>query len=213
MLANQFKTKSNIMHTNTSFVTVVFTGNREQKLQNLEKTRTQQALAQTINRATNRAVELGYDKIVYISGVAPGVDTWAAQLVLQQAQQRHDLQVELVAAVPTKTFPSVWPNAHRHDFGDIVGSAHQVHYVSGEPYQNAQQLHQRNEFMIDQMQGPDDLVLAFHNGSRGGTQKCIDYAIGQQKAIALYNPKTNTFTRLGCWPQEQKQSAVPKTGK
>lgn len=188
----------------------MFTGNREQKFRTqAEQEKAKQVLAQMITRAADRAVELGLFKISYISGVAPGVDTWASELVIQLFKQRQDIKVELVAAVPAKTFPTVWPASHKQDYDAILNSAHRVHVVSDLPYSHPSQLHKRNEFMINQMSGTDDLVLAVHNGQPGGTQKCIDYAVRQGKAIVVYNPQTEKFTKLGNWPTAPTR-ATPK---
>lgn len=191
-------------------LTVTFTGNRPQKFRDREEQeKTIQALSLMIDRAITRACELGYSKISFISGVAPGVDTWGANLVMKLARQRQDITVELIAAVPCKTFPSVWPADHKQDYERIIKQANFVHYVSDRPYSNPQQLHKRNEWMCDQLTGSDDLVLAVHNGSAGGTQKCIDYAVRLQKAIVVYEPRTKKFTRLGNWSREATR-IIPK---
>lgn len=191
-------------------LTVAFTGNRTQKFRNQEEiTKTIQVLSLMIDRAITRACELGYSKISFISGVAPGVDTWGANLVMKLAKQRHDIKVALVAAVPCKTLPSVWPAEHKQDYERIIKQANFVHYVSDNSYSNPQQLHKRNEWMCNQLTGADDLVLAVHNGSPGGTQKCIDYAVRLQKAIVMYEPRTEKFKRLGNWSRETTQ-VIPK---
>ena len=73
-----------------------FTGHRMQKL-----TRSEEAIRRDLEDAIRMAIAGGYT--TFITGMASGVDTWAAMEVLSLKASGKD--VHLVCAVPFKTDP------------------------------------------------------------------------------------------------------------
>ena len=57
----------------------------------------------------------------FISGMARGVDLWAAQLVLELKKQNPD--VKLLCAVPYENFEKRWSPAWRQCYHDVLAAA------------------------------------------------------------------------------------------
>jgi uncharacterized phage-like protein YoqJ len=103
------------------------------------------------------------DKILVISGMAQGWDTWLALAALESGI------CHLMVSIPCIGQESPWPPKaqERHRF--IVSQADQVVIVCENYDYDSMSL--RNEYMVDE----SELVLAMWNGTRGGTGNCIDY--------------------------------------
>lgn len=99
-----------------------------------------------------------------ISGMALGVDTWAAECALA-------LAIPLVAAVPFKGQDQLWPAALRRHYDTILERAVGVRVVCEGDY-HPSKMQARNEWMVDRC----GLLLAYWNGSSGGTANCVHYA-------------------------------------
>ena len=78
---------------------VCFTGHRPEKL-----ARPEAVIRQELAQQILQAVEDGFH--TFISGMARGVDIWAAELVLQLRAQRPELR--LVCACPYEGFETSW---------------------------------------------------------------------------------------------------------
>lgn len=138
-----------------------FTGHRPEKLYTDEG-----ALIQQLDDAITMAIEDGYT--TFISGMAKGVDIWAAELVLQH--QRMTSNISLICAVPFEGFGLHWKNGWAERFTRIIHAADSVEYVCPEFSRSAYQ--RRNEWMVDR----SSLLIAAYTGQKGGTQNTIRYA-------------------------------------
>lgn len=94
--------------------TCCFTGHRPEKLKRNE-TQVKEALEMAIEAAVSR----GFTH--FISGMARGVDLWAAQLVLELKKQNPD--VKLLCAVPYENFEKRWSPAWRQCYHDVLATA------------------------------------------------------------------------------------------
>lgn len=99
-----------------------------------------------------------------ISGMALGVDQWAAEAALF-------LGIPLVAAIPFKGQEKLWPAWQQRHYNDLLDKATKVQVVCLGDY-HATKMQARNEWMVDHC----GLMLAYWNGSAGGTANCIRYA-------------------------------------
>lgn len=111
-----------------------------------------------------------------ICGGALGFDQLAAEAALS-------VQVPLLQALPFPGFDSRWPEASRRRLSEINRRASEVCYVHTRYTRSAYQ--DRNEFMVDRC----DLLVAYWDGSRGGTFNCVRYA--EDSGV----PVLNVFTR------------------
>lgn len=127
--------------------------------------------------AQDRIYKLAYDELrrlkpsVVISGMALGWDTALAMAAL-------DLNLELHAYVPFSGQERVWPQASRACYHQILNRARVVNIVCEGDYA-AWKLQRRNEAMVD----AGDLGLVLYDGTPGGTQNCVFYAIAKHKPI------------------------------
>lgn len=106
-----------------------------------------------------------------ISGMALGVDTWAAQTCVK-------LGIPFTAAVPFEGQESTWPAESQHVYKELLVKASSIHIVCEGGYA-AYKLQKRNEWMVDN----SDELLAVWDGSVGGTANCVKYAQNKNKTI------------------------------
>lgn len=118
---------------------------------------------------------------VVISGMALGIDQWAANIAIK-------LNIPFIAAIPFVGQEAIWPLESKRIYKILLGRAQSQHIVSEGGY-SAQKLQIRNEWMVDQLTEPDDTVMAIWDGTRGGTGNCVAYAEKVGKKIYRINPK------------------------
>lgn len=161
---------------------VCFTGHRPQKLGGYDETspaitNIKKALLSEIVDAYNK----GYR--TFISGMALGVDIWAAELVIGLRNIFFE-DIELIAAIPFEGQEKAWPAKAVFRWKKIKKLADQVVIVSEGGYA-AWKMQKRNSWMVDN----SSLVIAVYDGSGGGTGNCVKYAGGKKKEIIQINPK------------------------
>lgn len=132
------------------------------------------------------------DVTTFISGMALGVDQWAARLVNKlKGTYPH---IKLVAAVPCDKQYEAWkrnPQAIK-EWHEIIDYCDEVVYVSNEPYTNWC-MQKRNEWMVDN----SHYVIAVWSGKEyGGTWNCIKYAKKKDIEITHVNPYTLEVSEL-----------------
>lgn len=119
------------------------------------------------------------NKLICYSGMALGVDMLFADAVLT-VKDTYDERIELVCAIPFEKQTNNWVNQDDIDFYNlIIKYADKVVNTTGEIEYKPYYLQKRNEYMVDN----SDLILAYWNGTSGGTKNCIDYAKKLNKQI------------------------------
>lgn len=141
---------------------VCFTGHRPEKL-----TRSEQSIKADLEIQICRAIDDGLN--VFITGMARGVDIWAAQIVLKLRD--NGATIKLICACPYDGFESTWSPNWQRQYNDILKSADYVKYVCDGYSRSCFQ--RRNEWMVDHA----SRVIAVFNGEKSGTKNTIDYAI------------------------------------
>ena len=148
--------------------TVCFTGRRPQKLPwgYNESDRRCKRLKEKIKEKIEYAIENGATH--FISGMALGVDMWAAEIILDK--KRNGAELTLEAAVPHKKQEASWSAENRARYGEILSRCDKVTYVSESytPYC----MMKRNQYMVDK----SDLVIAVLDDFTGGSGKTALYA-------------------------------------
>ena len=114
-----------------------FTGHRPEKLDRSEK-EIQAALQYKIKQA----VQAGFT--VFITGMARGVDLWAAEIVLEQRKQND--AIKLICAIPHEGFESRWPAEWRQLYNHVRDRADLVRIIGKGYHPGVYQV--RNEWMI-----------------------------------------------------------------
>ena len=141
-----------------------FTGHRPEKI-DMPETEVRQLLRNVIEKAYAD----GFN--VYISGMARGVDMWAADLVLQFREVHPD--VKLMCAIPFPGHELRWNASQQAEFRRIVQCADLAVTICGGYSSGCYQT--RNEWMI----AHSSRLIAVWNGTPSGTKNAIDYADAQ----------------------------------
>ena len=134
-------------------------------------------------RVREKLLELRPDEA--ISGMAQGLDQWAAEVCC-------DLGIPFVAAVPFPGQELDWPWPAQQQYYTLLNRATRVHLVCPDPPLNRgeaiERLHARNHWMVEH----SDALVAAWDGSKGGTFECIKYAEKVGRVIH----------RIGDWTQQ-----------
>lgn len=119
-----------------------------------------------LETAIDNAISDGY--VTFITGMAEGVDIWAAEIVLEK--KKHNTALHLICAIPHPGFENKRSEYEKERYMHIIQDADYTTTVSAHCFRACYQ--RRNEFMVDH----SSLVIAVWNGAPSGTQNTIDYA-------------------------------------
>lgn len=138
-----------------------FTGHRPEKLM-LSEWKIKPLLTAEIKRA----VDDGYD--TFITGMARGVDIWAAEAVLKMKESRGG--IKLICALPHPGFEKRRPYREIMLYRSILAEADEAVLVSRHFFTGCYQI--RNEWMVDR----SSRVIAVYSGLPSGTKNTVTYA-------------------------------------
>lgn len=141
-----------------------FTGHRPEKLGAAEE-----EIKAALTRAIRAAISDGYS--VFISGMARGVDLWAAETVLDLRDKGE--AVRLICAVPFPGFELRWERDWRERYQSILKRADLTRTVCSQYSKSCFQI--RNQWMVDH----SAQVIAVYNGTGGGTRNTLEYAMAR----------------------------------
>lgn len=118
----------------------------------------------------------------FISGMAMGVDIYAAEAVLELKEKYPHITLE--CAIPCETQANRWSEGWRNRYFDIIYRSDdaqmlQTHYTSD-------CMMKRNKYMVDN----SDVVIAVWNGEKSGTRNTVDYALKNGKKVIIIDPNT-----------------------
>ena len=150
---------------------VCFTGHRPETMIGIERIKVKSLLKAEIKKA----IQDGY--VTFISGMARGIDMWAAEIVLAEKKKNPD--IHLICASPHEGFEKRWDETEKQRYRDILSQADIVKYICEHASRSCYQI--RNEWMVDR----SARVIAAFNGEKGGTQNTILYA--QRKGVEVIN--------------------------
>ena len=160
--------------------TCCFTGHRPDKLPWGYDERDPRCLA--LKHSMTREIEGLYLRGFrhFISGMAQGCDLWFAEAALALREQYPDLSVE--GAVPFPAQADRWRPDQRRRWRDILArcnleTAVQQHY-------DRFCMFRRDRYMVDRSAA----VLAVFDGTPGGTQYTLNYAMDKKLEILLLDP-------------------------
>ncbi len=148
-----------------------FTGHRPEKLAFSEH-----KVKKLLEKAIELAIEDGY--VTFITGMAIGVDLWAAEIVLEKKKTNNDLH--LIAALPHLDFEKRWDKDTQKLYYYILENADIVKTISDHPYK-ACYYQKRNIYMV----AHSNRVIAAFTGEVGGTKNTIDHA--QKEGVEVIN--------------------------
>ena len=154
---------------------VCFTGHRPEKLNRSEK-----SVLDGLETAIRQAIVDGSN--VFISGMARGVDIWAAEIVL--CLRNEGQNVKLICASPYDGFERGWSAEWQRRYNVVLAAADLVRFIC--PGYSRACFQIRNEWMVDH----SALVIAVFNGQPSGTKNTIDYA--KRKSVPCWNILSET---------------------
>lgn len=105
---------------------------------------------------------------ISITGMALGVDIWAAEIVLRLRDASE--AVRLICACPYQGFERGWKLSWQVRYQAILSAADLVRFIC--PGYSRSCFQRRNEWMVDHAAR----VIAVWNGQPSGTKNTIDYA-------------------------------------
>lgn len=117
----------------------------------------------------------------FITGMALGVDTWAARIILKLKESNPTLK--LVAAIPCKNQYKKWNQSSIEEYKYILSKCDMIHYVSENDYTNYCMVN-RDKWMVDN----SSYIIAVWNGSNSGTGTTVKYAVKNLKPVHVLNP-------------------------
>ena len=149
-----------------------FTGHRPHKLHQSES-----VVIDLLEAKIKEAIGDGF--VTFISGMAWGVDLWAAEIVLRLKAEGYP--IHLIAAVPYDGFEKSWSEEWKQHYYSVLSNADFVKYVCDHYHRGCFQI--RNEWMVDH----SSRLIAVYTGEPGGTKNTIDYAVrkGVQTVFVL----------------------------
>ena len=126
--------------------------------------------------------------LTFLSGMARGVDQWAASAVLTLRERNPGIRLHCI--LPCDSQADQWSGIDRKTYQAILSRADLVEYVNHAYTKNC--MLARNRYMVDHV----SVVLAVYNGeSRGGTAHTVRYARKRKRELLIMNPLTRIITR------------------
>ena len=148
-----------------------FTGHRPERL-SIPESKVKAALQKEIRLAIADGIN------VFITGMAPGVDIWAAEIVLE-LRKKEELSLKLIAASPHPGFENRWSIEWQKRYAAVMAKADFIKEVCSHYSRGCYQI--RNEWMVDH----SARVIAVWNGRPSGTKNTIVYA--KRKGVPVIN--------------------------
>ena len=133
-------------------------------------------LKEKIKDEIEKVIKKGYTN--FISGMALGVDLWAAEAVLELKEKYPE--IELYCAIPYKGQSITWEQNYRDRYMTCIHKCKK--YVVISPFYAKDCFFKRNMYMVDN----SSLVIAVSdNPPTGGTAHTINYARKNNKEIIM----------------------------
>lgn len=126
----------------------------------------------------------------FFSGMAQGVDLWAAQIALDLKKDRPAVRLRCV--LPCEGQESKWPAPAQERYRSLLGQADEVSYVSRVYHKNC--MLERNRCLV--CVAP--ILLAVYDGAyRSGTGMTVRYAKEQGREVITIDPISRDITHTG----------------
>jgi len=123
----------------------------------------------------------------FYSGMALGVDQWAAAAVLDMKKQHPN--VRLVAVRPCETQADRWNDEQRERYYNILAECDDEIVISKHFTRSC--MFERNRRMVDLA---EHLLAVYDGDEHGGTAYTVRYARQKRRQITIIHPDTLTVT-------------------
>lgn len=155
-----------------------FTGHRPDRLIEPES-----EIRTKLETAIRNAIADGF--VTFISGMAPGVDIWAAEIVIKLRETEFP-DIHLIAASPYKGFEEKADDNRIQHYNRCMENADLVRFICDGYNRSCFQI--RNEWMVNHC----SRVIAVYNGTPGGTKNTIEYAKKKNVEIVEIDVESKT---------------------
>lgn len=163
------------------------TGNNPQRFK--FKYNEEAPLCRSIKKAIAEQIKLLYDKgvrIFYV-GCAVGVDTWAAEILIDLKQQAEFSDIELFRVIPFPDHTEKFTDGQKKRYAYIL--KHCTHNETINRHYSPVAYKRLNYFMVDKSQ----YLIAVHDqdkNEQSGLRQMLNYAIKNNLQITFINPDT-----------------------
>ena len=124
----------------------------------------------------------------FISGMAMGVDMYAAEIVLNLKNTYPGITLE--SAIPCETQATKWNAAMRERYYEIAAQCDKETMLQTKYTPDC--MEKRNRYMVDHA----DYIIAVWDGKPSSTGNTVKYAQKQEKKIIVIDPSTLTVDEL-----------------
>lgn len=123
----------------------------------------------------------------WLSGMAQGVDLWAAEIVLGLKEKNPALRLHCI--LPCEGQERKWPASEKERYHSILRQADEVIYVNREFHDGC--MLERNRYLVDH----SSVLLAVYNGThRSGTGMTVRYAKRLGREVIVINPVSRSVS-------------------
>lgn len=116
----------------------------------------------------------------FISGMALGVDQFAAEIVLRLKKKYPHITLEL--AIPCETQAERWNEKQRERYYEIAVKCDKETMIHREYTESC--MVDRNRYMVNN----SGSVIAVWTGEDGGTRQTVNYALAMERKVTIINP-------------------------
>lgn len=135
-------------------------------------------LKQRLSEQIGKLINDGADE--FYTGMALGVDTWAAEAVLEHKKTHPE--IKLIAVLPCPEQADRWTDADKARYRSILERCDKTMMVS--PRYDRDCMLKRNRALVELC----DVLVAVYDGKRGGTRYTVNFAKKSGKITILIAP-------------------------
>jgi nucleoside 2-deoxyribosyltransferase len=123
-----------------------------------------------------------HGEITIYSGGANGIDQFWMEV-------GHYLGIQVVAILPFPSFDKLWPESGRKHLRELLDRCQEVRYThtDAEITDKATAVQAMMDRDLDLVNACDELV-AYWNGTKGGTAHTVGFAQKAGKPVSIFNP-------------------------
>ena len=155
---------------------VSFTGHRPNKLPYFSEDDPMcEQLKERLKKQIVKLIDEGAEE--FCSGMALGVDTWAAEAVLELKETYANIR--LTAVIPCPDQAKSWTKEDQARYQSILSRCDQKIMTSKQYIKGCMQ--KRNCALVNMC----DVLIAVFDGTAGGTKNTVDYAKSKNKRIEI----------------------------
>ena len=124
---------------------------------------------------------------VFYSGMALGVDQWAAEIVLDM--KKNHPNIRLIAVRPCETQANSWTDEQRERHFSTLELCDDVVTIQKQYTRSC--MFKRNRYLVDHA---GYLLAVYDNGSGGGTAYTVNYGVKKGRKVIVIHPDTLAVT-------------------